>query len=58
MARCLSFTALAILLLAPAVAPAQSGADAALIQKARAIHELRVMTEVEKVAKQIQSGRK
>ena len=34
---------------------AQAGADAALVAKARGIHE-RVMADVEKVAKQIQAG--
>src|SRR5215213_622827 len=43
MARHLSLAALALLVFAPAIAPAQTGADAALIQKARAIHD-RVIT--------------
>ena len=43
MARHLSLAALALLVFAPAIAPAQTGADAALVQKARAIHD-RVIT--------------
>lgn len=52
---------------ATAAGPAARGADAGLIQKARAIHDrvkissgdlLGVMGEVEKVAKQIQAGQK
>ena len=39
MARFLSLAAIGLLLFAPAVAPAQTGADAALVQKARAIHD-------------------
>ena len=45
MIRFIPITALALLMgaFAPAPAPAQSGADAALVQKARAIHD-RVIT--------------
>src|SRR5215213_52882 len=43
MARHLSLAALALLVFAPALAQSQSGADAALVQKARAIHD-RVIT--------------
>jgi membrane dipeptidase len=43
MARFLSLTALVFVVCSPAVAPAQTAADAALVQKARAIHD-RVIT--------------